>query len=202
MTEQTRISNAEAYKKRLGSREVRRRTLDAAQKLFAERGIAAVSVREIAREVGVSHTLLHLYFGEKEQILREVLNRHDTDITEQLKANDDLAQGVAKVIEDSAGDLESMRVLAAAMIEGFVPERISVDFNIQHAFVERFLEGTKGEDAKLDPRLIGAAITCMMLGWAVSSPWLSKEVGFSDLSIDEIGAGLAKAAERMVRGPE
>ncbi len=176
MTEQIRMRNAETYQKRLGSREVRRRTLDAAQRLFAERGIAAVSVREIAREVGVSHTLLHLYFGEKDQILREVLQRG-------------YAEGGGSADNKSA--VELMRVLAAALAEGVVPDGIGVDFAEQSALSKQLFEGQASKDSVTDPRIVDAAITCMALGWAVSSAWLCREPGLAGLSADDIAAGIA-----------
>ena len=49
------------------------RILDAAEKLFAERGYTAVSVRDIAAEAGVSHALVHRYLGSKEQVYRAML---------------------------------------------------------------------------------------------------------------------------------
>jgi AcrR family transcriptional regulator len=52
------------------------RILDAAHRLLAEHGHAAVTVTEIAREAGVSRGLLHYYFDSKEHILAEVVRRN------------------------------------------------------------------------------------------------------------------------------
>jgi AcrR family transcriptional regulator len=38
----------------------------AARRLFAERGVNGVTVREIAQAAGVTHGLVHRYFGTKE----------------------------------------------------------------------------------------------------------------------------------------
>jgi AcrR family transcriptional regulator len=59
------------------------RILDAAQRLLAERGHAAVTIGEIAREAGVSRGLLHYYFDSKEHILAQVVRRNvETSIAE------------------------------------------------------------------------------------------------------------------------
>ncbi|WP_418320090.1 TetR/AcrR family transcriptional regulator [Piscinibacter sakaiensis] len=58
-----------------GSRsEGSERLLETAERLFAERGIDAVSMREIAREAGQrNNSALHYHFGTKEALVRAVL---------------------------------------------------------------------------------------------------------------------------------
>lgn len=57
--------------------EARERVLDAASKLFAERGFAAVTLRDIAAEVGIRHaSLYHHVPGGKEELFVEVTERH------------------------------------------------------------------------------------------------------------------------------
>ncbi len=59
------------------SSEARERVLDAAAKLFSERGYAAVTLRDIAAEVGIRHTsLYHHVPGGKEELFVEVTERH------------------------------------------------------------------------------------------------------------------------------
>ncbi len=54
---------------------VRHAILDSAESLFAARGYAATSVREIAEEVGVNPAMVHYYFGSKHALLQQVLER-------------------------------------------------------------------------------------------------------------------------------
>lgn len=49
--------------------------LDAAYRCLARHGVAAVSMRQIAREAGVALSQLHYYFRSKEQLLIEVMRR-------------------------------------------------------------------------------------------------------------------------------
>ncbi len=46
----------------------RERILEAAHKLFVSRGFAAVSMRDLARESGVTKSLIHHHFGSKEAL--------------------------------------------------------------------------------------------------------------------------------------
>ncbi len=49
--------------------------LNSAELLFAQQGFSATSVREIAFKVGVTPAMVHYYFGNKLQLLRNVLDR-------------------------------------------------------------------------------------------------------------------------------
>jgi AcrR family transcriptional regulator len=53
---------------RLPRAEREEQTLEAARILFAERGFAAVTMDDIAAEVGVTKPLLYTYFGNKERL--------------------------------------------------------------------------------------------------------------------------------------
>jgi AcrR family transcriptional regulator len=57
--------------------------LDTAERLFAEKGYDAVSVREITREAGVNVAAIHYHFGSKEEVLRGVTDRVVTAINER-----------------------------------------------------------------------------------------------------------------------
>ena len=49
--------------------------LDSAERLFAEHGYAATSVRRIAEDAGVNPSLVHYYYGSKRELLFAVLDR-------------------------------------------------------------------------------------------------------------------------------
>lgn len=53
----------------------RRRLLDAAEEIFAKSGLEGASTEAIARQAGVSKTMLFYYFQNKEQLYLEVLKR-------------------------------------------------------------------------------------------------------------------------------
>lgn len=52
--------------------DLRAQILEAARRLFAERGYAAVTMREIARQIGYTATALYYHFPDKESLLREL----------------------------------------------------------------------------------------------------------------------------------
>jgi len=66
--------------------ETREQLLAAAERLFAERGFGAVSVRMIAAEAGVNWSLVGYHFRGKDGLLAEVYRRHCATLNgERLK---------------------------------------------------------------------------------------------------------------------
>lgn len=60
--------------------------LEAAETCFAERGYAATSVRQIAELAGVNPAMIHYYFGNKEALLRTVLEEALEPLARNLEA--------------------------------------------------------------------------------------------------------------------
>ncbi len=77
-----------------GAREL---LLDAAERLFAERGYNGVSTRQIAEAASVNLGSIPYYFGNKENLLKEVIERRAVPELE------DRAAGVRRVL-DAVGD--------------------------------------------------------------------------------------------------
>jgi AcrR family transcriptional regulator len=67
--------------------------VDAAAKLFAERGIDNVSIAEIVRSAGQRNTsAIHYHFGSRDEVLRAVLERHVDEISERRRVLLELAR--------------------------------------------------------------------------------------------------------------
>ena len=69
----------------------------AAQRLFAAHGFAAVSMRQIAAEVGVQAGAIYNYTADKQSLLFDLLNGH----------MDDLLAAVPQETRDPAADLDA-----------------------------------------------------------------------------------------------
>lgn len=54
------------------SEETKKLILDSAANLFAKKGYDAVTIREIAKDAGCSHTAIYLYFKDKETLLHQL----------------------------------------------------------------------------------------------------------------------------------
>src|ERR1700745_3146220 len=92
-----------------GREEVAAAILEAATDLFAERGPAATSIRDIAARSKVNHGLVFRHFGTKEQLGGAVLDHLGTDLTELLQS------GAGADVVDKALDRQT-RVMARTVL--------------------------------------------------------------------------------------
>ena len=67
--------------------ETRTRLLDTAECLFAERGFAGTSVRDITADAGCNLAAVNYHFGGKQNLYREVFRRRLAALREQRLAS-------------------------------------------------------------------------------------------------------------------
>lgn len=86
----------------------RTRLLEAAERLFAERGIDGVSLREITRESGAKNAVaIQYHFGDRAGVLEAILSKHDPVIE---------AGRHALLDEYEASGETDLRLLAGALV--------------------------------------------------------------------------------------
>lgn len=64
--------------------ETSSKLMEAATLLFAAKGYAAVSIRELAEAAGTNSALISYHFGNKEGLYRAVLEKHFQELTRQM----------------------------------------------------------------------------------------------------------------------
>ncbi len=77
-------------------RDLRKDILDTARTLLDEEGVAALSMREVARRAGVTHQAPYHHFGDRESILAELVTRGFDELAACLAAANDLAPSAGK----------------------------------------------------------------------------------------------------------
>ncbi len=98
--------------------DTRTKLLDVAEKLFAEKGIGATSLRNIIAEADVNLASIHYHFGSKEALVREVFARRIKPVNaERLQRLDKLEESG----EQSAPELEEL-------IRAFIEPAIRLKF--------------------------------------------------------------------------
>lgn len=82
--------------------ETTEQILDAAEYLFSKHGLYGVTLKDVAKRVGVHHTLLNYYFDDKRKLFDEVFARRAAVTSERrMRALDDYekASGAAPTVE-------------------------------------------------------------------------------------------------------
>src|SRR5207248_8386238 len=88
----------------------RTRIMDAAIKVFAERGFHSATVAEIARAAGVADGTIYLYFKSKDDLLLRLFDEKMTSLLEEARA--ELAREA-----HAAGKLRRFIQLHLALVE-------------------------------------------------------------------------------------
>jgi AcrR family transcriptional regulator len=87
--------------------EARDAILDAAERLFSDRGYAATTTKALGREAGVNAALLYYYFDGKHSLYHAVLERVFTRLAQQLRGG----------LEGAASPTEAVAALVGAQVE-------------------------------------------------------------------------------------
>lgn len=66
--------------------ETTEQILDAAEYLFSRHGLHGVTLKDVARRIGVHHTLINYYFADKQQLFNAVFARRAV-VTSELRLN-------------------------------------------------------------------------------------------------------------------
>ena len=97
--------------------DTRRALVDAASELFAERGIQATTMDDIAQAAGMSRTSVFNYFGHKEMILCEIGARYVHEIAGPLRGSDGANPGHAfSAVTDALAELATRQPALIAAV--------------------------------------------------------------------------------------
>jgi TetR/AcrR family transcriptional regulator len=156
-------------------RAAREAIMKAALNLFAQKGYAASSIREICRDAGITKPVLYYYFHNKEHLYQELMvdmfNQTRENLLRVAKYRGSLRERLVRFVSSEFRDCkkhpQSVRLLFRMM---FSPEGEYPYFNYveacqhQRQVIARFLE----EDAnsggeRRDSQLIATALMGMQL---------------------------------------
>jgi TetR/AcrR family transcriptional regulator, repressor for neighboring sulfatase len=155
----------------LGRAEVVAAVLESAADLFAERGPAATSIRDIAARSSVNHGLIHRHFGSKDALVAAVLDHLGQHLAGLLAAK---AEGSAI----GAAVDRQLRVLARASLDGYAIGELQSRFPT----MERLLDAARDRHAtELGARLAAAHTIALQLGWILFGDFLRASTGLADL---------------------
>ena len=175
--------------------------LDAALACFVRQGIAATSLRDIAREAGVTPALLHYYFGDRQQLLAAVVSERVMpaflSVRERLaQAGDDVGEIVAAFVcgvTDAIArhpwwpQLWVREVLCeGGALRDLLVQRIAPD--IARLLAGRFAAAQAAGrlNADLDPRLLLPTLVGLTMFPAAGAPIWRQVFDADDLGLEDV----------------
>ena len=178
--------------------------LDAAEKLFSERGFTAVTVRDVAAEAGVSHALVHRYLGSKQDVYRAILALNEGAFVASAADHDELLTATSLMLREGlAHQRRYVRLIAHSALHGLSYERTVGRFSATERLVELAQAGAEGGDAwdpdAVDPRFVIASVVALFIGWISAEDWVLRASGLADLSDAEIVDSLERVIFGMLR---
>lgn len=196
---QTEHNDTDQQKRRPGrprlDAEMVPRILDAAERLFAKRGILSVSIRDIAAEAGMPHSAIYRYFEGKDDVVREVLIRGRTRQQEREAARRASGQALDGALDwFMTTNRGYVLATARAAMDGETPTSLGIDPTVSTARRslrvltqdEYQFEVTRG----IDPSIAVAAAMAMAFGWAIFEDWIVESVGLEGRPIAEVRSTL------------
>jgi AcrR family transcriptional regulator len=189
-------------RRRRGRKATTAAILDAAEQLFYARGYDGVAMRDIARQAGVSHALVHQYAGSKSDLFRTVLSRNEGFLVAGATDDPDLLESAKHILRRGLQQhgRDHARLMMRSALGGLPYERTTGRF----AAVDRLIElatrqaesasAAERSEKDLDPRLVVACVGSLFLGWVSAEAWMRPAAGLEDM--DE--AALADGLERVI----
>jgi len=151
-------------------KEARRKLIiDAAERVFSEKPFNEVSIRDIAREAGISHALIYHYFADQQDLFVEAFMKGAQEIIDLARRELDTGAGIEKLTGTFIVYLvehdQYFRMMTHFMLDG----NLSGPFLDRLNGMERLLFGQlerlfQGETKKGDARLFAHALFAAMNG--------------------------------------
>jgi len=104
--------------------------LNTAKRMFGRYGIQKTSLSEIAQKARVAKATIYNYFGSKDQVYLEVLNREVNDIIEKISS----------AVEQTSSPINKLRVFLQARFR-YMKEAINI-LNLRQEGLDRLLPKT------------------------------------------------------------
>ncbi len=168
--------------------------VDAAAHLFAERGPAAVSLREVARRAGVNLGLIHRHIGSKEDLLAAVLQAQPGIVPVGVSTPE---EGAALMLWSGFSPPLYTLILVRAALDGYDVARLGVDFPI----MDRAATMLRARLDPLDADLRAALAAAMLLGWHAVGRTMLDVLGHADLPPDEVVKSLQPGLAALLAAP-
>ncbi|MDY6997244.1 MAG: helix-turn-helix domain-containing protein [Actinomycetota bacterium] len=175
-----------------GKDEVAAAILAAASDLFAEKGPAATSIREVATRSKVNHGLVFRHFGTKDNLVGAVLDHLAGQVTALITAK-------APGAEVEQALTRHARVMARAILDGYSVGELQSNFPNLALLLDRIRPNF---DDDLDARLAAANISALQLGWYLFRPFLQRALELDEVDDETLRGSISTSVAAIIDGSQ
>jgi AcrR family transcriptional regulator len=161
-------------------RNVRDTLLDSAIELFAARGPASVSIRDIARHAGMNHGLLHRHFGTKDDLVAEAIESGVSSLLPGALAADGF--DIDDVVHVTHHESTAPNLIARTLVDDIDIRNVRRRYPVMRSLLAALqqLPADTRPSELADPRLAAAAVGALVGGSAIWGPSLRHVIGLED----------------------
>ena len=184
-----------------GKEQVKKALIDAGIKLFSERGMSSVSVRDLAEEAGVNHSLLFRHFGDKNALVKAVFEHRFNqlgvfDETATTDGEQILESSIRAVMQDE----QLWRLMTFAALEGQDNILNSIPSPYLNTTLKQLEKRQKNNEIYngVEASVLLASGFALSLGWAVFRRTLMSMAQAKDRDFEELRVQVDKLWEDML----
>jgi len=171
-------------KHRESSIVVKDRIIDVASKLFAQHGVAGISIRKIAEEAGINHALVFRYFGSKDELVTEILRRELSTLKNTFSVipdkTSDAVQNLRNLLLGFLNNNQDLvKLIVRTELDGLSPESY-IDQNSERlaSKLANWIESQQTDKNLPNAKLVSIVVIGTLISLVTISPWLITSVGY------------------------
>ena len=178
-------------KQKESSEVVKGRIMDAAARLFAQHGVNGVSTRRIAEEARTNSALIFRYFGSKDKLVREILQRELSTLKTSYSfipiqpsaALENLRRLLLIFLKENQG---LVKLIVRSQLDGLSPEAyVNQSSERLATTLATWIESQQTRKGYPDARLVSIVVIGTLMSLVCSAPWLMTSVGFETEDFDK-----------------
>ena len=173
--------------------------LQATEELLAKHNPTEISLRQIAKSANINHSLIHRYFGTKENVILAVHDRIINKLGEQFSAIESLDGNIEKLFKINEKNPSRRILLARAMLDGADPHLIRHHFPTIQQLIE-LIKKKKSETAEpteYDAETLAAFLAGAVMGWFLYEPFLLASTGLEKKDKNKVHSQIIKILEKI-----
>jgi len=169
--------------------------LEAAEEIFLQKGFGNTSLSQIAKQAGITKSLIHHYFESKENLWKEVKQRRfSLYLQQQMEMLEHAEEANADLLQDSiklyfrflVKNPEIVKILAWMFLERDQDECLKQDQEVTQAGIARIREAQEKGFLRpdIDPRIILFAFIGMAQHWVQDKLHFINDFGIEGMPED------------------